>query len=83
VSDPLRAQRRSASLALGTTGPDRTAPRNWAAIKALREQCKLTQSEVAGLTERQVRRVEQGESTPRSETLRKLAAATDFRWTRT
>lgn len=45
------------------------------AIRALREERGLTQDDIAGLTERQVRRVEQGESTPRSETLRKLAAA--------
>jgi DNA-binding transcriptional regulator YiaG len=45
------------------------------AIRALRESRGLRQDDIAGLTERQVRRVEQGESTPRSETLRKLAAA--------
>lgn len=51
------------------------AARYAGAIRALREEHKLTQSDVAGLTERQVRRVEQGESHPRSDTLRKLAAA--------
>lgn len=45
------------------------------AIRALREEHQLAQTDVPGLTERQVRRVEQGESTPRAETLKKLAAA--------
>jgi hypothetical protein len=48
------------------------------AIRALREEHKLTQGDIPGLTERQVRRVEQGESHPRSETLKKLAAAHGF-----
>lgn len=51
------------------------AARYAGAIRALREERGLTQADIAGLTERQVRRVEQGESMPRSETLRKLAAA--------
>lgn len=51
------------------------AARYAGAIRALREEHGLNQADIAGLTERQVRRVEQGESTPRSETLRKLAAA--------
>jgi hypothetical protein len=51
------------------------AARYAGAIRALREERGLTQGDITGLTERQVRRVEQGESTPRSETLRKLAAA--------
>jgi ribosome-binding protein aMBF1 (putative translation factor) len=51
------------------------ASRYAGAIRALREEHRLTQGDITGLTERQVRRVEQGESTPRSETLRKLAAA--------
>jgi hypothetical protein len=42
---------------------------------ALRKERGLAQGDVAGLTERQVRLVEQGESTPRSEALRKLTAA--------
>jgi transcriptional regulator with XRE-family HTH domain len=51
------------------------AARYAGAIRALREEHKLAQADIPGLTERQVRRVEQGESHPRSETLRKLAAA--------
>jgi hypothetical protein len=51
------------------------AARYAGAIRALREEHKLTQGDIPGLTERQVRRVEQGESHPRSETLKKLAAA--------
>lgn len=51
------------------------AARYAGAIRMLREARGLTQSDIRGLTERQVRRVEQGESTPRTETLRKLAAA--------
>jgi hypothetical protein len=45
------------------------------AIRAFREERGLKQTDIEGLTERQVRRVEQGESTPRSGTLEKLAAA--------
>lgn len=51
------------------------AARYAGAIRTLREEHGLNQADIAGLTERQVRRVEQGESTPRSATLRKLAAA--------
>jgi ribosome-binding protein aMBF1 (putative translation factor) len=51
------------------------AARYAGAIRMLREQHGLTQADITGLTERQVRRVEQGESTPRTETLRKLATA--------
>lgn len=51
------------------------AARYAGAIRTLREERGLTQADIAGLTERQVRRVEQGESTPRTQTLRKLAAA--------
>ena len=45
------------------------------AIRAFREERGLKQTDISGLTERQVRRVEQGESTPRSATLKKLADA--------
>ena len=51
------------------------AARYAGAIRTLRQERGLTQAEIPGLTARQVRRVEQGQSTPRSETLRKLAAA--------
>lgn len=51
------------------------AARYAGAIRALREERGLTQGGIGGLTERQVRRVERGESTPRSATLKKLAAA--------
>lgn len=45
------------------------------AIRSFRDESGLKQTDIAGLTERQVRRVEQGESIPRSSTLTKLAAA--------
>jgi hypothetical protein len=51
------------------------AARYAGAIRMLREEHELAQADIPGLTERQVRRVEQGESTPRSDTLKKLAAA--------
>jgi len=44
-------------------------------IRSFREERGLKQTNIPGLTERQVRRVEQGESIPRSSTLKKLAAA--------
>lgn|GEM_PF-3637197 len=46
-----------------------------AAIASLRKQTRLRQADIGGVTERQVRRIEHGRSTPRSETLKKLAAA--------
>ena len=45
------------------------------AIRRLRVEKGLTQSDVAGLSERQVRRLEEGGSIPHSATLAKLAAA--------
>ena len=51
------------------------AERYAGAIRMLREEYQLAQTDIPGLTERQVRRVEQGESTPRSGTLQKLASA--------
>lgn len=45
------------------------------AIRAFREERGLKQTDIEGLTERQVRRVEQGENIPRSGTLEKLSAA--------
>lgn len=48
------------------------------AIRTLREEKGIKQSGIKGLTERQVRRVEQGESIPRSTTLTKLATAHGF-----
>jgi hypothetical protein len=51
------------------------AARYAGAIRALRDEHQLAQTDIPGLTERQVRRVERGESTPRSGTLVKLAAA--------
>lgn len=46
-----------------------------AAIRRLREQHGLRQNQIAGLSEREVRRVEHGEVLPHSGTLRKLARA--------
>jgi len=45
------------------------------AIRSLREQQGLRQSDISGLTERQVRRLEEGETMPRAATLEKLARA--------
>lgn len=45
------------------------------AIRQLREERDLKQADIEGLTERQVRRLEEGSSVPQIETLRKLAAA--------
>lgn len=45
------------------------------AIAMLRKQSGLRQTDIEGVTERQIRRIEQGESTPRAATLEKLAAA--------
>ncbi len=55
----------------------RHAARFASAIRALREENDLGQSDVAGLSEREVRRIEKGEVIPHAETLRKLAAAHD------
>ena len=45
------------------------------AIRQLREQSGLRQSEIDGIEERTIRRIEKGEVTPHSGTLDKLAAA--------
>ena len=45
------------------------------AIRSFREEQGLNQSDIPGLTDRQVRRIEQGENIPQTETLAKLAAA--------
>ncbi len=45
------------------------------AIRRLREERGLKQSDVEGLTDRQVRRLEEGGTVPQIETLKKLAAA--------
>jgi hypothetical protein len=49
-----------------------------AAIKTLRKRKGLKQGEIAGLSERQVRRLESGDVYPHSSTLNKLAAAHDL-----
>ena len=46
-----------------------------AAVAALRKAAKLTQSEIEGVTARQVRRIESGDVFPRVSTLTKLAEA--------
>jgi DNA-binding transcriptional regulator YiaG len=48
------------------------------AIRSLREQHGLRQSDISGLTERQVRRLEEGDTMPRVATLQKLARAHDM-----
>ncbi len=45
------------------------------AIRSFREERGLKQAQIDGLTDRQVRRLEQGETMPRIDTLKKLAAA--------
>ena len=49
-----------------------------AAIRALREQHKLRQSSVSGLSERQISRIEKGEQRATSKALAKLARAHDM-----
>jgi hypothetical protein len=44
-------------------------------IRRFREERGLKQSDISGLTDRQVRRLEQGDTVPHIETLKKLAAA--------
>src|SRR5213593_2354095 len=51
------------------------AARYAGAIRKLREERGLTQAHIAGLSERQVRRLEEGDTLPQSSTLKKLAAA--------
>lgn len=45
------------------------------AIRRFREERGLTQVDIGGLTDRQVRRLEEGETIPQIETLKKLASA--------
>ncbi|HEY3816077.1 MAG TPA: helix-turn-helix domain-containing protein [Polyangiaceae bacterium] len=45
------------------------------AIRRFREERGLKQSDIEGLTDRQVRRLEEGETVPQIDTLRRLAAA--------
>lgn len=54
------------------------AARYAGAIRALREQHGLRQSDIPKLTERQVRRLEEGSTMPRTATLEKLARAHDM-----
>lgn len=56
----------------------REAARYADAIRQLREERGLKQSDIEGLTDRQVRRLEQGDTMPQIETLKKLAAAHDM-----
>ncbi|MFI5308009.1 MAG: DUF2442 domain-containing protein [Polyangiales bacterium] len=51
------------------------AARYAAAIRKLREERELRQTDIDGLSERQVRRLEEGETMPHSSTLKKLALA--------
>lgn len=51
------------------------AARYAGAIRRLREERGLKQSDIEGLTDRQVRRLEQGDTVPQIDTLKKLAAA--------
>ncbi len=53
----------------------REASRYASAIRALRVERGIKQTEVSGLSEREVRRIESGETVPHIESLRKLAAA--------
>lgn len=45
------------------------------AIRSFRDEKGIRQTEIEGLTERQVRRIESGESIPQTKSLKKLAAA--------
>jgi transcriptional regulator with XRE-family HTH domain len=51
------------------------AVRYASAIRRLREERGLKQTDIKGLSERQVRRLEEGDTLPHSSTLNKLAAA--------
>jgi len=51
------------------------AARYAGAIRQLREERGLKQSDIAGLTDRQVRRLEQGDTVPQIDTLKRLANA--------
>jgi hypothetical protein len=51
------------------------AARYAGAIRKFREECGLKQTDIDGLSERQVRRLEEGATLPHSSTLRKLSAA--------
>ena len=53
----------------------REARRYGHAIRRLREQHSLRQSDIEGVTERTMRRIELGEVTPHGATLAKLAAS--------
>jgi ribosome-binding protein aMBF1 (putative translation factor) len=53
----------------------REAGRYSDAIRRFREERGLKQSDIEGLTDRQVRRLEEGETVPQIDTLRRLAAA--------
>lgn len=48
------------------------------AIQKFRQEAGMTQSDIDGLSQRQVSRIENGESDPRSESLRKFADAHDM-----
>ncbi len=68
VNDPnlqakLRAERIAHDEAMG------------AAIKALRQREGLRQADIAGISGRQVRRIEKGETSPRTDSLRRFAEA--------
>jgi len=53
----------------------RDAARYAGAIRQFREERGLKQTDITGLSERQMRRIEEGNSIPHSETLKKLSAA--------
>jgi ribosome-binding protein aMBF1 (putative translation factor) len=53
----------------------REAARYGKAIRALRERHGLSQREIPGLSDRQIRRLEEGHTVPHSSSSKKLAAA--------
>jgi DNA-binding transcriptional regulator YiaG len=67
LADPDVRRRREAEYR-------KQASRYAGAIRKLREQRGIKQTEIPGLSERQVRRLEQGKTLPHGETLKKLAA---------
>jgi hypothetical protein len=75
--DAIRAATDPAARARSAAEKARHDARYGAAIARLRVENGLKQSQIEGLSERQVRRIEKGEGTS-SEALRKLAAAHDM-----
>ncbi len=73
--DTIRVQVDPAHRREAEAGFRQEASRYAEAIRTVREKKGLRQGDVAGLSERHVRRLEQGETFPQAKTVKKLAAA--------